>query len=463
MPGPYQGWAYLRDQTGQPREIFNHARTAAYLANPDLAIAGISICDILEFGGCQGYAYEPWCEVEVEDPTATIPTLDTESGVPSDFESDVDIEAEGIPPPQGEWEPYVFITPAADGAPWYNANYPESADALGFFVEEWTGLDNRHVQRKVAARPFGGQLGALGASERVMKMNVIAFARSERAMEYQFRWLEATLSTVCSTCETSSMWIRRWCPTDLEALWDGIAELRDVGLIEGLSWESDLMDISRCFIRRMSFTLAAGDPCMYSPGVDSAEAPSATANLAACLNDITTDANASRCRPTCNELSSQCRTVYTYDVDPMGAMAPIVTLTNNDDEFSAPVRVIAYADPMGVGVDPNPCGLHALGEIYVSLLPPWSELIWDVAGRTIRYRDGTTGDEVGGWAFVGGNDPPIPRYFTMPCGEVHIVMELASRCLQLDGVTWYSGATPLGSVPHYPTVSVTLVERHGCP
>ena len=143
---------------------------------------GVSICDILEFGGCQGYAYDPPCGPDDE-------------------------------PGETTWDVYDYATPALDGAPWYNANYPQSADAIGFFIEEWTGLDNRHVERKVAGRHLGGQLGALGATERVMKLNLLAFARSERAMEYLFRWLEATLSTVCASCETSSMWIRRWCPT----------------------------------------------------------------------------------------------------------------------------------------------------------------------------------------------------------------------------------------------------------
>ena len=213
----------------------------------------------------------------------------------------------------------------------------------------------------------------------------------------------------------------------------------------------------------MSFTLAAGDPCMYAQDVSAGLVPATNANMTTCLANIATDQNATRCRPTCSELHSSCRSTHTFDVDPMGAMAPIVTLANADDFHSAPLRVIAYADPLDVGLTPNPCGLHALGEIYVGLLPPWSELIWDVSARTIRYHDASTGDVVGGWAFIGGNDPPIPRYFTMPCGVMHIVMELASRCVFADGGEWWSGITSLGPTPHYPTVSITLQERCGCP
>jgi hypothetical protein len=655
VPGPNQGWLYLKDEEGSPREIINHARTAAYLRNPALAIAGVDICNVLEFGGCRGFAFEPpcadgeegyawwrttantsrlsasdaaalditgdislivdfaaddytpgavnfligkwstaaqlsyalvldgfgnpefrwttagttvlsipadanlgglgggarvalrvdfdanngaagrtahffiaptiagpWERLGTPRTTATATTIHSGTstleigssnvlagGLPKkifaaqvrtgptftetiagtavltyDGDSIPNAAASSFPATTGQtitvvgaganfslnpgetfWEELFFTTPALDDAPWYNPVYPESADALGFFVEEWTGLDSPHVARAVSPRQYGGQLGTLKASQRVMKLNVIAFARTERAMEYLFRWLEATLGSVCSGCATDEILIRRFCPTDLSQLWEGVVELREVGLVEGVTWENDLSDVNRCFIRRLSFALAAGDPCMYLPGTNG-PAPT-VADVATCLDNITTNEGFENCRPSCVELHSTCRTSFTFEVNPMAAMAPIVTLENYETDHSAPVRALVYADPNDIGISPNPCGLPLLGQLYVNPLPPASELVWDVVARQVIYRDPATGGDRGGWAFIGANDvdPTIPRFFALPCGKIHVVLELASRCIYEDpgSGNWYSGLTLLGAPPHYPAASLQLQERVGCP
>ena len=127
---------------------------------------------------------------------------------------------------------YVYATPALDGAPWYNANYPQSADAIGFFIEEWTGLDNRHVERKVAARHLRWTARRAGATERVMKLNLIAFARrSGRWSTCSVGWRRPCrrCAVVCDVVDVDPA----VCPTTRD-LWDGVAELREVGLVEGV-------------------------------------------------------------------------------------------------------------------------------------------------------------------------------------------------------------------------------------
>ena len=57
-----------------------------------------------------------------------------------------------------------------------------------------------------------------------MKLNVILFGKNEAAVEYLFRWLATTLSSVCSSCEVDSLLIRRICPTNGD-LWQGVARL----------------------------------------------------------------------------------------------------------------------------------------------------------------------------------------------------------------------------------------------
>jgi hypothetical protein len=364
------------------------------------------------------------------------------------------------------WEPISKVDPSYDPAPWYSERFPESGEFLGFHIEEWTGLDDRHISRAtqgVGRAGGGAQLGTLGATERVMKFNVIAIGRNEAALEYAFRWLGTVLSSVCSTCATERVMIRRLCP-DVDDLWNGVTELREVGLAEGLAWEAPLGRLHHCFVRRFSFSLVAGDPCMYLPGTDIEFNPLDAANMSTCLAGMTLGVGREDCRPACSELPSECRTSFTFDwPEPIGAPAPVVTLTNNDASSSMPLRIIAYSDPLEIGIDPSPCGLPILGELYLGPLPPYSELRWDVSSREVLYYDHTTADWTSGYPFVGANDPPISRWFAVPCGTTHIVIEPASACLYQANGEWVYNGVGLGVVPHYPTATVSVVERVGCP
>ena len=110
----------------------------------------------------------------------------------------------------------------------------------------------------------------------------------------------------------------------------------------------------------------------------------------------------------------------------------------------------------------NPCGLPILGELYVRPLPPGSSFRWDVVGRRFEFRDETTGGWANGAAYVDPNDPPEKRFFAMPCGRGHVVMEPSSLCAKfVTGTTWtLDGITY--NPPAFPTVSVGLGERLRC-
>lgn len=362
------------------------------------------------------------------------------------------------------WEPLSFSSPDVDPAPWYNSGYPESAGAYGFWVEEWTGLDSSHTARPISpSGSYRSQLGRIGSKERVMKINLLLLASSERSLEYLYRWIESSLTNVCATCETDSMYIRRFCPDPGVDPGEGVAELRKVGLVEGFKWESDPVDQGQCYLRRMSFTLAAGDPCMYLPATEIPfDSVNNSADVLTCLGDMNLSTDRIPCRPTCQELPETCRTLISFEVNPLGAAGPVLTLTNDTDEYAMPIRVICYADPLEIGIDPNPCGLPVLGEIYIGPMSPWSELVWDVAGRDVRYADHTTGEFTTGWAFIDGNDPPYPRFFALPCGVGHIVIEPASACLEVDSGDYIYFGVNLGSAPAFPTPSLEIVERIGC-
>lgn len=426
MPGPFHGWLYL-ESGGRTIEVINHARTAAYLQNPDLAIDGVDICDILEFGGCGAYAMEPPC-----------------NGLTT-------------------WEPMTMLDPAADPAPWYNINYPESGDALGFYVEEWTGLDDGHVRRTAApfSNSLGSVLGPLSSEGRVQAINVILMARSEEGMEYLFRWLGSTLMSHCSPCGTSNLLFRRFCgeAADPER---GVGEQRNVGLSRGLQWENDIGRRGRCFLRRASFVLEAGDPCIYLPSESNVVVTSSLANVPTCLATAFLTTTRYPCRPSCSELTAGCRSTYTFEVSPLASAGPVVRFTNDGGEATIPMRAIVYADPLDIG-SANPCGLPIAGEIYLRPLPPYSTLVWDVVGRQVRYRDVTTGIEVETAAYIDANDPPYRRQFALPCGTAHLILEPGDFCMSESIGVSFSWSTYTYLNPHFPNVTLELQERVGCP
>ncbi|MCD6056572.1 MAG: hypothetical protein K0R44_44 [Thermomicrobiales bacterium] len=368
-----------------------------------------------------------------------------------------------------DWDVGEYSDPMFDPAPWYSENIPESGDVMGFFIEEWTGLDNRHTKRTATrtGRPGGGgQLGKLDSSERVMKLNVLVLGLSERALDHAFNWLAGRLGNACATCATSSLLLRRFCPdSEEENLWSGVAELREVGLIEDLSWEDEPVKNGGCFIRRLSFTIAAGDPCMYSA---SSAAPGLvdTGVMATCLTSLPIGPDKVDCRPMCSDMPDTCRNVFTFEVgEATGVVAPIVTLTNDNSAPVVPLRLICYADPNEDGVVPNPCGLPILGEIYTQVIPPWTELVWDVAARKVLYSDNSTVGLEGGFRLMDAVDPPFQRFFALPCGTSHIVIEPATTCLTRDAPNLrytYGGYIFDDSTLHFPTMSLRLQERSGC-
>jgi hypothetical protein len=645
MPGPYHGWVYIKDRFGVSHEVINHARTSAYLSNPNLAFNGISICDIIDLGGCATYGLRPVCAtptwvangamsasaaaitpalpagiqtndilllflntaneaitiptpaggtwtqvantggagrgagtagsagstrgtvfwsryngtqtapttsdsgasqvgfiaafrgcVTTGDPidgsagTATVPgaaTTYSHNGVSTTKVNNLIVRAafDGwanasttrysnwfverfdngnasfggigmVTQPQdltaasaidvtkntamtnisqvtialapAEWSTLTFSTPTADNAPWYNSSYPESADALGFFIEEWTGLDDAHVKRPTTAwggMGGGASLGGVSAEGRTMAINLLLFGRTEEAVEYLFRWFAAAMTGVCQTCASDSILIRRFCGSTADPA-KGIAELRRVGVIAGAKWESEPFGRAACYLRRASITLMAGDPCMYLPDTDRpVDAADYAANLHTCFAGITsTDPDRELCRPSCSELTLQaCRSSYTFTVNPLGVIAPVVTWHNSSTQYSFPFRAVVYADPGNIGTTPNPCGLPILGELYVRPLPPSTSLRWNVATREVEVRDAASGGFTAGWAYVEPNDPPRKRFFAVPCGKAHLVMEPSSACIENPtGTTWTLDEMTFNP-PAFPTVvDIRLQERVSC-
>lgn len=377
------------------------------------------------------------------------------------------LDADAEVPAQVRWEPLIFTTPDGDDqAPWYSSAYPESRDALGFYIEEWTGLDGEHVRRPSTPLATGGsQMGRVHGTGRVMKLNVICFARSEEGMEYLFRWLERVLYQICGNCETDAVLFRRTCP-NRDNLWEGLTELRNVGLTEGLRWEADVVQRGRCFIRRLSFSMTAGDPCMYThEGVDTE-----TWVEESLIATLPTSASHDRypCRPRCGEEGYYETLISTLDVSSVGAAAPMVELMgaygNGAGVGTLATHVMAIYDPLNVGTS-DICGLQILGEIWVRPMDPNEHVLWDVLGRRILYKGQGIGDWAPGEHMVYPNTPGIPRFFAMPCGRVHFVIGLADLCLAEHPELGFVGYVNLEGQDgtFMPNVRVSWGSRLGCP
>lgn len=331
------------------------------------------------------------------------------------------------------WVRETYSAPSVDPAPWYSSSFPESGEALGFWVTEWTGLDSGHIQREVTqvgAYRGGGVMGALGSRSREMGFEIILLGESERALDYLFRWLDATLSSVCATCATDTILLRRFCPPDPIdgfSARNGVVEMRGVGLVSGLQWGAPPVEQAGCFIRRANFTLGATDPCMYGFCTD--VAVSQTMDWEACVTAANMNPARAECRPSCSEMSGDCRTVFNYTINDPSGGAPIIELSPPLYlGATIPVRIRTYANPNGLLPD-ELCGAPLLGELYVTSLPEWTDLRYDVAGRRIEIRNAGTGGWINGFAYLEPNTVGVPRFFFAGCGDYTTIVEPADFCL----------------------------------
>lgn len=300
----------------------------------------------------------------------------------------------------GDWfadEPSVawaqWITHSPDD-PWDNGGVGAD-DALGMLIEEWTGIDGAHHTRAQAATGInrgGVRFGPHSHKGRVMKFNVLLLARSEQGVTHLFRWLENQLIDQASACAERSMWVRDYCPTvdagsdatddQLRAGW---YRLDRVALVEGPTWESPpVKDAEGCYLRRVSFTIIAGDPCLYGYGSNVFEQQMNVGGLS--WSGGYTVASCSKWT------TSNVQAQATVSPGTVGMLAPRITIhsyyeVDGSDPKNLPdLRIFGIATPAAGSV--TPCTGDKLGELVIS---PYqmagSEIVIDLAARTVKYRD----------------------------------------------------------------------------
>lgn len=182
-----------------------------------------------------------------------------------------------------EHDPYT--TPAADNAPWYDADIPESGQVAGFYIRAIDGLGDTATRRVDELARNGGIVGARRRSSRQVQMTIQAVAASECAMSYAMGWLAKVLrGSECSPvdplvtdavgvgCASETLCMLTCCPLVPEDVPKYLTSLYRVGLTEGpivvsRSHEStfDVGDECGLVICDAEVTFTAGDPGWYSP------------------------------------------------------------------------------------------------------------------------------------------------------------------------------------------------------
>lgn len=353
------------------------------------------------------------------------------------------------------WQPTNF---APTAAPWYRASVPASTEALGFIIEEFTGLDGAHRNRSmvpVGSLRGGATAGPLGSRHRIMKLNVLLHGTSERGLQYLFGWLEQRLMDCCNPCGGRPIWYRESCPS-LGSPADGLRMLRDVVLVEGPTLEAPPTQASGCSIRRVSFTLAAGDPCSYSPITDLVDGVSSTSGVS-----LSTEKSVAG---RTHWVGTSRRVTSLLPMPQVGRMAPIVTISSAREYTTGgalralpDLRISGYVNPTGAAFNPSANNL-LLGEVLIGGTNSSGLVIEvDLAARQVRYRD-PSGDNswYDGSRFISPQFGGVRRWWNSDgCHPAHVVVEplfvgLASR--------YSTVAQPVSSW----SVDVAAVEFHGC-
>lgn len=473
------GWVYAQDAQGNPVEIINHARTLAYLRR--VGIPGLVTTIFDDDAGCAGLAYNPYWE----------------EGDPS------------VP-----WQPYTFLTPSTgDTAPWYDGT-AASGEALGCWVEEWTGLDGSHHTRPVTQRglrPGGAWIGSQYHKERVMKVNMLLFASTERGMRHLFRWFESTLLNARDYSGLMNWWLREHCPTATtspSALEEGLMLVRGVALLEGPTFEADPMSDARCVVRRVSFTVAVSDPCLYGvPRGEDTEVVSWTPSLRYYLSaDSTVTEIDHPLRPRTNPTGLTGGSVVSaavaqtwatpsprvlitsdavYDTPPTGFTPGTTTPTYTDGvyqrllvpQLSVYVTTNLFVDLAFPG-DPAldlVVNSDLVACVDLKAIPSGTDVLIDFAAREIYARDTTTGEPLAqwesGWKYVADRGRGFPRWPQLAAGidgQVNVavrptfdvsVMQVASDMYVVPD----ADGNDVGTLYQYSwTTTIDFVDRWGC-
>lgn len=354
---------------------------------------------------------------------------------------------------------WQLIDTMISGAPWYVMGNAASAEGCGFYIEEWTGLDGVHHSRSIT--PYGpgrggGTIGRQTSSLRTMAINVLLVGQSNRGLNHLFRWLESTLLSACS-CDNPSMWFREYCP-DVNSLNDGLARADDVALIGPVQWESPPLEDAGCFVRRASFVLAAGNPCLFREPTSGTSFTSTYASWTTVSNEIVPGdlTTVKDLVPLTVWNSTNCCASVTLPVPAFGTTAPYISISSpleldntGQPKYLPNLRVVGLLNPMGTSSS-------SFGEMFIkgafvlTGIEAGMEVLIDMASATIKMRrphkdlswvDGSRliGVSPNFYLRFSASNATYQRWFSFdPCDEPVVIVEPNEYYSSLTGKQYVS-------------------------
>lgn len=274
--------------------------------------------------------------------------------------------------------PSGFIDPATDLAPWYHADFSESADFLGFVLTDIAGFDDSTVGRSAQARLGGiegAQLGPQRQVPRILTVKGYLVAGSVAGNEYGMRWLTAQLASPdCDQCSTGTLQFWTSCPPDASTDdREGRRILYDVGLTEGPKRTAQPIAERYCDIQEIEFTLVAENPYLYRMPVECL----ATETLGETINCGDEGAP-----DICTWLFGPPGELHCCELFPasIGTVGTIITIVSEDGIGGVTIGLYSQDDDCPPNGDP-------VREIQIERIPVGGTLIIDSAQRKITLID----------------------------------------------------------------------------
>jgi hypothetical protein len=338
--------------------------------------------------------------------------------------------------------PAVYTTPEADQAPWYDASIPESAQFLGFLIEDVT--QNSVVSRNLTTRissSGGGVIGPIRAKERRLDFTVLMFACNEPAMEYGFRYLTDALGSPgcddgCTLCDAE---FRDSCPQvdgSSTSLNKGRWLLKNVGMVEGPVWGEHPLQGSTCNLRRVTFSIASEFPWKYKCPVIECE----DVALAGFPSEGTDCDNWDEIL--CGKQEVSCSVAESLIIGETGLIIEVQAGSVPLQHIEIAIRPDKFGYECDAGTRPvgytreEPCDL-----IYIPEIPASSRLVYDTSIESIVVVL-PGGGELDGVSFVATDEGRPPTFPTLRCGEFCVSVAV-SEC----------------SVVGSPTVTISSIHR----
>ncbi len=293
-----------------------------------------------------------------------------------------------------------FVSPAADPAPWYDADVPASAEFLGILIPDLQAWFDGQASRNVAPSISGlggASIGPMFQTPRALETACELVASTGAGLEYGRRWIQNILSRLCDPCALSTARIRDACPPEDESDdTEGEWFVYNLGLVQGLKKTSNPSPGPGCSDRMTAaMTLLAGNPYLYKRDEE-------------CLPDspLNPDACGEECIDFCRWLTEAPDPVFCI-VDPpsIGVLGVVITITAGTGVHNLTIETLTdCANSAATGT--------VTGSLLVPALPAGSTLVIDSALRKITYTS-PSGDSIDGTGFIA-----LPFGFGVPWLEI---------------------------------------------